>query len=76
MADFYQTGVIATLHRLGHGDLGILERQLEYFSRQQPIAVVLPALYSEFEKPAMPAIQAAPSARTFSSSEHSLERTA
>jgi len=53
MADFYQTGVIATLHRLGHGDLGILERQLEYFSRQQPIAVVLPALYSEFEKPAM-----------------------
>lgn len=53
MADFYQTGVIATLHRLGSGDLGILERQLEYFSRQQPIALVLPALYSEFEKPAM-----------------------
>jgi len=53
MADFYQMGVIATLHRLGAGDVGILERQLEYFSRQQPIALVLPALYSEFEKPAM-----------------------
>lgn len=53
MADFYQMGVIATLHRLGAGDVGILERQLEYFSRQEPIALVLPALYSEFEKPAM-----------------------
>ena len=56
MADFYQTGIIATLHRLGHGDLGMVERQLEYFSRQQPIALVLPALYSEFEKPAMDTI--------------------
>jgi glucosyl-3-phosphoglycerate synthase len=58
MADFYQTGVIATLHRLGEGDLASLEQQLEYFSRQQPIAVVLPALYSEFEKPAMDTILA------------------
>jgi hypothetical protein len=58
MADFYQTGVIATLHRLGEGDLGNVERQLEYFSRQQPIAVVLPALYSEFQKAAMDTILA------------------
>ena len=56
MADFYQTGVIATLHRLGQGNLEVVERQLEYFSRQQPIALVLPALYSEFEKPAMETI--------------------
>jgi glucosyl-3-phosphoglycerate synthase len=58
MADFSQMGVIATLHRLGSGDIGIVERQLEYFSRQQPIALVLPALYSEFEKPAMDTILA------------------
>ena len=58
MADFSQIGVIATLHRLGTGDVGIVERQLEYFSRQQPIALVLPALYSEFEKPAMSTILA------------------
>jgi glucosyl-3-phosphoglycerate synthase len=58
MADFYQTGVIATLHRLGEGDLGNIEGQLEYYARQQPIAVVLPALYSEFEKPAMDTILA------------------
>ena len=56
MADFSQIGVIATLHRLGTGDIGIVERQLDYFSRQQPIALVLPALYSEFEKPAMATI--------------------
>ena len=56
MADFYQTGIIATLHRLGQGNLQVIERQLEYFSRQQPIALVLPALYSEFEKPAMDSI--------------------
>jgi glucosyl-3-phosphoglycerate synthase len=58
MADFYQTGVIATLHRLGEGDLRNIEAQLEYFARQQPIAVVLPALYSEFEKPAIDTILA------------------
>jgi glucosyl-3-phosphoglycerate synthase len=58
MADFYQTGVIATLHRLGEGDLRNIEAQLEYYARQQPIAVVLPALYSEFEKPAMDTILA------------------
>jgi glucosyl-3-phosphoglycerate synthase len=65
MADFYQTGVIATLHKLGQGDLGILERQLEYFSRQQPIALVLPALYSEFEKPAMDTILSELSGATY-----------
>ena len=53
MSDFYQTGVIATLHRLGEHKLEPLEQQLERFAELQPIALVLPALYSEFEKPAM-----------------------
>jgi glucosyl-3-phosphoglycerate synthase len=65
MADFYQTGIIATLHRLGQGDLGMVERQLEYFSRLQPIALVLPALYSEFEKPAMDTILSELSGATY-----------
>jgi len=56
MSDFYQTGVIATLHRLGEHRLEPLEQQLERFADQQPIALVLPALYSEFEKPAMDGI--------------------
>ena len=56
MADFCQTGMVTTLHRLGQLDLASLEQQLEYFAEQQPIALVLPALYTEFEKPAMAGI--------------------
>lgn len=56
MSDFYQTGVIATLHRLGSAKLEVLESQLARYAEQQPIALVLPALYSEFEKPAMDGI--------------------
>ncbi len=53
MSDFYQTGVVATLHRLGEAKPEILENQLQRFAQDQRIALVLPALYSEFEKPAM-----------------------
>ncbi|MBI4905718.1 MAG: glycosyl transferase [Acidobacteria bacterium] len=53
MADFYQTGVVATLHRLDADGVERIERQLEEFSRINPIGLVLPALYSEFETPAM-----------------------
>ena len=48
MADFYQTGVLATLHRLGGRPLESLEKDLCEFTKVQPIALVLPALYSEF----------------------------
>lgn len=58
MSDFFQTGVIATLHSLGKPDLEKLESQLERFSTQHPIALVLPALYSEFEGPALEGILA------------------
>jgi len=56
MADFYQTGAVTTLHRLGNGKLEALEQLVEYFAEQTPIALVLPALYAEFEKPAMEGI--------------------
>jgi len=56
MSDFYQTGVVATLHRLGEHKPGLLTQQLERYAQEQPIAVVLPALYMEFEKPAMTGI--------------------
>lgn len=56
MSDFYQTWTVATLHRLGEPKLEILESQLERFARKQRIALVLPALYSEFEMPAMAGI--------------------
>lgn len=56
MSDFYQTGIITTLHRLGKPSLERLEGELEQFSCQRPVALVLPALYTEFEGPAMPGI--------------------
>jgi len=56
MADFCQTGVVATCHRLGNRTLESLERDLCEFSKVQPIALVLPALHSEFAGEAMPRI--------------------
>jgi len=56
MTDFYQNGVITTLHRLGKPSLERIEGELLQFSRTRPVALVLPALYSEFEGPAMTGI--------------------
>ena len=53
MSDFYQTGTIATLHRLGASNLDQLERELAEHSRTNPVALVLPCLYSELEGPAL-----------------------
>src|SRR5205823_4040703 len=48
MSDVYQTGTFATLHRLKADNLPQIERDLKRFSSSSPIALVLPALYSEF----------------------------
>jgi len=59
MSDFYQTGVISTLHRLVSPEpdrLDRLEAALKRYGRLLPIGVLLPCLYSELETPAMPAI--------------------
>jgi glucosyl-3-phosphoglycerate synthase len=56
MSDFYQTGCVTTLHRLNPDGLQRLESELRVYSESRPIGVVLPALYSEFETPAMRAI--------------------
>lgn len=56
MSDFYQTGIITTLHQLGKPSLERLEADLHSFSKTRPVALVLPALYSEFEGPAMAGI--------------------
>jgi glucosyl-3-phosphoglycerate synthase len=47
MADFHQSGVITTLHRLSGGGVDRLERELLDYSNQRPIALVLPCLFSE-----------------------------
>ena len=53
MADFHQTGSLATLHRLMPNQIERLEADLEKFGRNRPIGLVLPALISEFETVAM-----------------------
>lgn len=56
MADFYQTDLIITLHRLGSPGLERVESELREFSRQRPIALVLPALVTEFQRDAIKGI--------------------
>ena len=53
MADFFQNGVITTLQRLGGRSLEDLESELESYSQRHHMVLLLPALYSEFETPAM-----------------------
>lgn len=53
MADFFQNGVITTLHDVGHRSIESLESELKVFSERRNMVLILPALYSEFETPAM-----------------------
>jgi len=56
MADFHQTGVVTTLHRLGTPDLARLETALLASCSARPIALVLPCLYSELRDVALKGI--------------------
>ena len=47
MADFHQNGIVATLHKLGDRSLEDLEAELTGYAENSPMALVLPALYSE-----------------------------
>ena len=53
MADFFQTGAIATLHRLGQPNVARLEAELCAFAAETPIALVLPCHVREFGTPAL-----------------------
>lgn len=53
MADFYQTGVVPTFHRLGPLNLERLEKDLKEFNRHRPIALVLPVTPTELDSPAL-----------------------
>ncbi len=56
MADFYQTGIVTTLHKLGSPDTEKIEAELEIYTKKQPIALVLPALCSDVKSVAMKGI--------------------
>lgn len=53
MADFFQNGVITTLHNLTDRPLDELELELQKFSGRRPMSLVLPSLFSELEGPAL-----------------------
>ncbi|SDZ90042.1 glycosyl transferase [Microbulbifer marinus] len=56
MTDFFQNGSITTLHNLSKRPLEEMERELMEFSRQRPMSLLLPSLYSELEGEALPRI--------------------
>lgn len=53
MADFHQTGLLTTFHRLGVLNLERLEGDLMEFNRHRPLALVLPTTPQELESPAL-----------------------
>jgi len=56
MSDFFQNGVITTLQNVGNRPLEEMEKELKEFSHRRNMVLLLPALYSEFETPAMESI--------------------
>jgi glucosyl-3-phosphoglycerate synthase len=56
MSDFFQNGVITTLHRLKSDNVAELEGKLMVYSRTRPIALVLPLHIVELEGEALPDI--------------------
>jgi len=53
MGDFYQNGIITTLHNLSSRSTEEMEAELLQFSEVRPMSLVLPCLYSELEGPAL-----------------------
>ena len=53
MSDFFQNGIITTLHNLRARSDESLEEELNGLSRRRKMALVLPCLYSELERPAL-----------------------
>jgi glucosyl-3-phosphoglycerate synthase len=56
MSDFHQNGAVTVLHRLGQPNVDRLEAALERHAAVNPIALVLPSLYSELQRPALKGI--------------------
>ena len=56
MGDFYQNGIITTLHNLKQRSLEDMEQELRQFAKTRPMSLVLPSLFSELEGEALPNI--------------------
>ncbi len=53
MADSFQSGKVTTLHNIVNRPLQELENELMSFSKVRPMGLILPALFSELERPAL-----------------------
>ncbi|WOG28311.1 glycosyl transferase [Endozoicomonas sp. 8E] len=53
MGDFYQNGTITNFHNLRVRSVEDMEQELQAFSRQRPMSLVLPSLFSELKGPAL-----------------------
>ncbi len=51
--DFYQNGIISTLHNLVDRSIEDMEADLKKFSKTRPLGLILPSLYSELQTPAL-----------------------
>jgi glucosyl-3-phosphoglycerate synthase len=56
MADFYQHARLPTLHHLATPDSSEREAELTELTRERPVALLLPALHTEVNRPALPSI--------------------
>ena len=56
MADFHQHGIVTALHQLNTRSLEDLEAELVEIRKTEPMALILPSLFSELEGPALSAI--------------------
>jgi len=56
MADFYQNGIVTTMHNLRQRSNENLEAELQKFSSTRPMGLILPSLFSELEGDAFPDI--------------------
>lgn len=54
MSDFHQNGIITTFHNLSTRSQDSLEQEVLRLSRDKPIGLILPSLYSELEGAALP----------------------
>ena len=56
MSDFFQNGRVTALHNLQTRTLAAIETDLDTFSQNHPMGLILPSLYSELERPALTTI--------------------
>ncbi len=53
MGDFYQNGLVATLHNLRSISCNELEKKLVKFSKNRPVGLIIPSLYTELSRLAL-----------------------